>query len=100
MEKTVFLSITNAEKEAHIAAAIIGRENEIFSYEINIENYERILSNPDTPPGTRARLNALVVSEYAERQISLDVYGALKALIAPGALAAAVATAKAKIAPV
>lgn len=94
MEKTVFLSITQADKNEMIAKAIIGREQEIFSYELNIENYERTLANPDLDPGFRKRLSDLLITENGERAKSLAIYESLKAAIPPADLDAAVAAAK------
>lgn len=40
-----FLSINLEEKQSAIADAIIARENEIFSYQLNIDNYTAILES-------------------------------------------------------
>lgn len=94
MEKTVFLSITAADMENSIAKAIIGREREIYSYELNIENYELTLTQENIEPGFRKRLNELLVTENAERAKSLLIYEALKMQITPENLQAAVDAAK------
>jgi hypothetical protein len=97
MEKTVFLSITDAEKKSEIARNIIGREREIFSYEMNIENFENILAQPDVSQEFRKLLTDRLKTENAEREKSLQVYRALKVLVPAAELPALIATEKAKL---
>jgi len=98
MERTIFLSITDAEREEMVAAAILGREREILGYEINIENYEAIVANPSTSPEFSKRLTDLLKTENAEREKSLGIYAALKTHIPAARIVAAIAAAKAKAA--
>ena len=93
MEKTAFLSITQADKNSMIAKAIVSRELEIFSYELNIENYERALLNPAIDPNFRKRLIDLLVTENVELKKSIAIYESLKVAIPPADLQAAVSAA-------
>jgi hypothetical protein len=97
MEKTVFLSITDADKEKAAAEAIVAREHEIYGYELNIENYEDALSRPEITPEFAKRLNELLATENREREKSLLIYAALKKRIAPANLQTAVDAAKVKL---
>lgn len=101
---TDFYTINTEAKYAAIADAIVGREREIFSYELNISNYEAMLAAlPDTewPENLvqyknvtldrvpdeldeqvnsyqyRDRLRFLVKTEKLERSKSVRVYEAL-----------------------
>lgn len=97
MEKTIFLSITEAEKKLAIAKGVLAREQELFSYELNIENYEAILAQPDVSPEFRKRVSELLKTENAEREKSLQLYRALKTLIPVAELGALVTAEKAKL---
>jgi hypothetical protein len=94
MQKTIFLSITEADKDKSSAEAIVAREREIYGYELNIENYEDALSQPEITPEFAKRLTELLTTENKERAKSLLIYEALKKRIAPENLQAAVDAAK------
>jgi hypothetical protein len=101
-----FYSITDNDKKLNLARALVGRENEIHSYDVNIGNYEAILislpsddwpdliaSYKNTPIDSvpsdlqqnvtdyqfRDRVRALVATERLERSKSVKVYEAIVA---------------------
>jgi hypothetical protein len=101
-----FYTISDQKKYDTIAEAIVGREQEIFHYELNITNYEAMLAAlpsddwpqnlvqyqratldqvPDEHDQTvtdyqyRDRLRLLVKTERLERSKSVKVYEALLA---------------------
>jgi hypothetical protein len=103
-----FLSINDSDKKLNLVRALIGREQEIHSYDINISNYEAMLITlptgdwPDliasykgvsidlvpedlqqnvTDYSFRDRVKALLSTEKLERSKSVRVYEALKAQI-------------------
>jgi len=113
-----FLSINDSDKKLNLARALVGREQEIHSYDINIGNYEAMLTTlptgdwPDliasykgvsidlvpedlqqnvTDYQFRDRVKALLATEKLERSKSVRVYEALKAQIPSGELAGLVA---------
>jgi hypothetical protein len=99
-----FYSISDNDKKLNLARALVGRENEIHSYDTNIANYEAILTSlpsgdwPDliasyrnTPIDAvptdlqqnvtdyqfRDRVRALLATEKLERSKSVKVYEAI-----------------------
>lgn len=103
-----FLTISNSDRKLNLTRALVGRENEIHSYDINISNYEAMLSAlptgewPDlisayrntpielvpedlhqlvTDYSFRDRLRALLATEKLERSKSVRVYEALRSQI-------------------
>ena len=103
-----FLTISDNDKKLNLTRALVGRENEIHSYDINIGNYEAILTTlptgdwPDliasyrntpielvpedlhqsvTDYSFRDRVKALLATEKLERSKSVRVYEALRAQI-------------------
>lgn len=99
MEKTVFLSLTLSEQQDYIAKAIVSREAEIFSYEINITNYERIIADPATSESFRKQLSDLLITENRERDKCVQILESLKSQIPVADLQAKVAAAKIALAP-
>jgi hypothetical protein len=94
MEKTQFLSITTDDHESVVARAIVAREREIFSYELNIDNYEKMLAAGGLSPDFERHLNVLLVTENIERAKAVAVYESLKLQLPADRLGAAVAAAK------
>ena len=103
-----FLTISDNDKKINLARALVGREQEIHSYDINIGNYEVMLTSlptgewPDlvasyknTPIDLvptdlqqsvsdysfRDRLKSLLATENFERSKSVRVYEAIKSQI-------------------
>lgn len=103
-----FLTINDSDKKLNLARALVGREQEIHSYDINIGNYEAMLTTlptsewPDliasykgtpieivpedlhqlvTDYSFRDRVKALLATEKLERSKSVRVYEALRAQI-------------------
>lgn len=103
-----FLTISDNDRKLSLARALVGREQEIHSYDINIGNYEAILLTlptgdwPDlisayrntpiemvpedlhqlvTDYSFRDRVKALLATEKLERSKSVRVYEAIKAQI-------------------
>ena len=85
-----YLSISNDEHLAMLAESLIAREAELFNYNLNIANYERILEKlPDgeSPVDATyleqdsykfaAELRQRVVTERIQRARSLCVYDAI-----------------------
>lgn len=99
MIKTNFLTITAAEQESIAARAIVGREREIYSYESNIEHYEKTLAAGGLSPAFEQRLKDLLVTENAERDKTVAIYKIALTQIAPGRLVAALASAKDTLPP-
>jgi hypothetical protein len=99
MEKTVFLAVTAADQEASIAFNIVAREQELFAYELNIENYETALALPDISPGWRKQLTEMLAGENREREKSLTIYRILLAKIPAANRDAALAAAKLAMQP-
>jgi len=94
MEKTVLISVTEAEQKAQIAKAIVSREQEIVYYETNISNYETALRNPALLPENAKRLADLLAGEIREHNLVMAIYDVLKAQIPKNELIAAVMAAK------
>ena len=103
-----FLTISDNDKKLNLARALVGRESEIHSYDINIGNYEAMLLTlptgdwPDliasykntpielvpedlhqnvTDYSFRDRVKSLLATEKLERSKSVRVYEALKSQI-------------------
>ncbi len=119
-----FQTITDADRVAVIAENVVGREREIFGYDLNITNYEAMLlalpsdewpehlaqyktSTLDQVPDEydaivadyqyRDRLRGLLKTERAERGKSARVYEALLSQIPEAQRADAIAAAKARM---
>jgi hypothetical protein len=71
-----YLSITQDEKLAIVASAIVAREAEMFGYNLNISNYEAMLKELE-PGEWRDKITALLDSERRELAKSESVYRAL-----------------------
>jgi hypothetical protein len=99
MAKTVFLALTAAEQESVIAINIVAREQELFSYETNIENYETALALPDISPEFRRNLTELLAGEKREHEKSKVIYTILLTKIPDANKAAALEAAKIKMQP-
>jgi hypothetical protein len=99
MEKTKFLAVTEADQEAIIAVNIVAREQELFSYETNIENYEAALALPDISPGFRRNLMDLLAGEKREHEKSKVIYTVLLTKIPEAKKAAALNAAKISMQP-
>jgi len=111
-----FFTITEGYRTAYIAAAIIAREEEIFSYDLNLENYMRVLAElpkgdcpahlkKGQPKNTeqaieqsdylfRDEVRGRLLAEQIERRKSERVYQALLAQIPEEGLADAIAAAQ------
>ena len=114
-----FLTISDNDRKLNLVRALIGREQEIHSYDINIGNYETMISSlptgewPDliasykntpielvpedlhqsvTDYQFRDRVKALLATERLERSKSVRVYEALRSQIPSGELSSLVAT--------
>jgi len=108
-----FLTISDSDKKLNLARALVGREQEIHSYDINIGNYEAMLlglptgewpnliaSYKNTPIELvpedlhqsvtdyqfRDRLKALLATEKLERSKSVRIYEAIRTQIPSGEL--------------
>ena len=103
-----FLTINDSDKKLNLTRALVAREQEIHSYDINIGNYEAMLLSlptgewPDliasykntpielvpedlhqsvTDYQFRDRLKALLATEKLERSKSVRIYEALRAQV-------------------
>jgi hypothetical protein len=99
MEKTVFQALTAAEQEATIAFNIVAREQELFAYELNIDNYETALATSDISPNWRKQLTEMLAGETREREKSLTIYRILLTKIPAANIVAALAAAKLAMQP-
>lgn len=113
-----FLTINDSDRKLNLARALVGREQEIHSYDVNIGNYETMLlalptgdwpnliaSYKNTPIELvpedlhqdvtdyqfRDRIKGLLATEKLERSKSVRVYEALKAQIPANELSGLVA---------
>lgn len=96
MKPTTFISITGEEQKTVIAQAIISREQEIFAYELNISNFEMMLTDQSLTPEFRKELNERLTGEKREHQKASQIYEALKKQLPSDELAVIVAAQKAK----
>jgi hypothetical protein len=119
-----FYTINESITIAAIADAVVGREMEIFSYDMNIANYEIMLADlpqdswpqnlaqyqhspldqvPDQLDQTvsdyqyRDRIRSLLKTERLERSKAFRIYEALLSRIPEGNRAEAIAAAQARI---
>ena len=123
MANGTYDSISDDDITAKLAEAFIGREQEVFHYDLNISNYTAMLEalpqgdwpkellpfkgkSPDNYPSDkvqeiadlefRDRLSALLRTEQIERGKSALVLATLKARIPAGQFAGAISSAKAR----
>lgn len=98
MKSTEFISIEASDRVTLLAQAIMAREAEILSYEVNIATYEAMLADQTITKELRDATNATLASEHREREKSLRIYLALKSQIPGTDLVDAIAAEKAKAA--
>ena len=72
------LTKTDAERHEHCAAHICMRESEMSDYESNIEMYEGIINDPESPPDVVEWATNLYESEWREYRKSRQMCRTLK----------------------
>lgn len=112
-----YITITEKDRQAAIAAAIVAREQELFGYDLNISNYALLLEGLPKDPtpkefqqpkvgetletairraeyGFRDEIHARLIAEKVERGKSEQVYQVLLAQLPEGEREALVLAAK------
>jgi len=72
------LTKTDAERHDHCAAHICLRESEMSDYEANIEMYENIINDPESPPDVIDWAKKLYETEWREYRKSRQMCRILK----------------------
>lgn len=71
-------SLSNIEAQKTVAEAIVHREKEVFSYRLNIANYNAMLAAGAFPEAEAGELQNRIASENLQLQRSLVVLDALR----------------------
>jgi len=78
--KTNFKYLDPSYKNEVLATAILGREQEIFHYELNIDNYQHVIDNAKDSL-VKTEFAKRIVSEQRELEKALSIYKALLAQV-------------------
>lgn len=95
MKREPNISISDADREAICADHIAAREEELAYYEANIETYEMMLADEDTPPEVRKQVEALLKTERFEHSKVAAICRCLKKQMPATKLASAVKASRA-----